>query len=388
MEASMSAYSYNQHGRDTHLARHPAQQENSFVQTNLVSDGFVPAAHIDENLINPWGIADSRTGPFWVSDNGTGVTTVYDGNGTLKPIGGHSSITIAARPGQTDPSAPTGQVFNYTHKGFNISSNGHTASSTFIFATEDGTISGWNPTVDSGSSVIAVDKSASDAVYKGLAIGKVHGHTYLYAADFHNGAVDVFNSHFHQVKHFTDPNLPDGYAPFNVQALHGHLFVTFALQDADKEDDVAGPGHGYVDNSISPGTCSTGSPRRDRWTRPGAWPLRRPALGSSRTTSWSETSVMGGSMPMILTTSTSSARWTMPAAIRSSSAICGPSCRAMPARTAIRTASISPQACRTRSTACSEPSRPHQRRRITPWRPRTGSSRPPETRPFDDRTQK
>jgi uncharacterized protein (TIGR03118 family) len=247
MEASMSAYSSGQHGRDPQLAQHPGQQENSYVQTNLVSDGFLPAEHTDPNLINPWGVADSRTGPFWVSDNGTGVATVYDGNGTLIPISGHPSITIAAPPGQTEPSAPTGQVFNYTHKGFDISSDGHTAPSRFIFATEDGTISGWNPTVDSGSSVLAVDKSASGAVFKGLAIGKAHGQTYLYAADFHNGAVDVFDSHFHQVKQFTDPNLPDGYAPFNVQALHGHLFVTFALQDADKEDDVAGAGHGYVD---------------------------------------------------------------------------------------------------------------------------------------------
>ncbi|WP_245435447.1 TIGR03118 family protein [Microvirga calopogonii] len=229
------------------VGRHHPQQENSYTQTNLVSDGFLPAAHIDPNLINPWGVASSHTGPFWVSDNGTGVTTIYDGKGAPVSIDGHSSITIAAPPGQTDPSAPTGQVFNYTHRGFNISSNGHTGSARFLFATENGTISGWNPNVDSGSSVIAVDKSASDAVFKGLAIGSTHGHTYLYAADFHNGVVDVFNNHFHQVKHFTDHNLPDGYAPFNVQALNGHLFVTFALQDADKKDDVAGPGHGYVD---------------------------------------------------------------------------------------------------------------------------------------------
>jgi uncharacterized protein (TIGR03118 family) len=101
--------------------------------------------------------------------------------------------------------------------------------------------------VDSARSVIAVDNSASDAVYKGLAIGKTHGHTYLYAADFHNGQVDMFDSQFHEVRNFTDPNLPDGYATFNVQALNHHLFVTFALQDADKKDDVAGPGHGYVD---------------------------------------------------------------------------------------------------------------------------------------------
>ncbi len=242
---SLSDFEFDFQNR--HHGHHQARQENSFVQTNLVSDGFVPAAHIDESLINPWGIASGPNGPFWVSDNGTGVTTVYDGNGNLIPIGGHSSITIAAPHGQTEPSAPTGQVFNSTGTGFNISHNGHTASSRFLFATEDGTISGWNPTVDSASSVIAVDNSAAGAVYKGLALGKTHGHTYLYAADFHNGKVDMFDSHFHEVRSFTDQNLPNGYAPFNVQALKGHLFVTFALQDADKKDDVAGPGHGYVD---------------------------------------------------------------------------------------------------------------------------------------------
>jgi uncharacterized protein (TIGR03118 family) len=249
MEAAMSILSSGDFEFDFQHRHHghPAQQENSFVQSNLVSDGFVPAAHIDENLINPWGIANSPTSPFWVSDNGTGVATVYDGAGNLIPIRGHSSITIAAPPGQTESSAPTGQVFNRFHRGFDISSNGHTASSVFLFATEDGTISGWNPAVNSASSVIAVDNSASDAIYKGLAIGKTHGHTFLYAADFHNGKVDMFDSHFHEVRSFTDPNLPAGYAPFNVQALNHHLFVTFALQDADKEDDAAGPGHGYVD---------------------------------------------------------------------------------------------------------------------------------------------
>ncbi|MFL4995040.1 MAG: TIGR03118 family protein [Microvirga sp.] len=244
----MSAFFYGQHEHHHRQhEHHHAQQENSYFQTNLVSDGFVPAAHMDENLINPWGVANSPTGPFWVSDNGTGVTTVYDGNGNPISPGGHSSITVAAPPGQTDPSAPTGQVFNDTHTGFEISSNGQTAPSVFIFATEDGTISGWNPTVDSGSTVLAVDNSTSGDIYKGLAIGETGGQTYLYATDFHNGTVDVFNSQFHQVGSFTDPNLPDHYAPFNVQALHGHLFVTFALQDENKEDDVAGPGHGYVD---------------------------------------------------------------------------------------------------------------------------------------------
>jgi uncharacterized protein (TIGR03118 family) len=140
-------------------------------------------------------------------------------------------------------------VFNVAGSGFNITSNGVTGSSVFIFATEDGTISGWNPNVDAGSSVLAVDNSngGAGAVYKGLAIAQTDDGTRLFAANFRNGTVDVFDQNFTQVDSFTDRHLPAGYAPFNVQVLDNHLFVTFALQDADKHDDVAGKGHGFVD---------------------------------------------------------------------------------------------------------------------------------------------
>jgi len=237
-----------------HIAHNFHHQQSSepattYIQTNLVSDGFVPAANTDPNLINPWGISYSPTGPFWVSDNGTGVTTIYGGAGQAVAAAGHTAITIAAPPGQDTPSAPTGQVFNGTGAGFEISANGHTAPSVFLFATEDGTISGWNPTVDSGSSVIAVDDTmvGGDAVFKGLAIGTTDEMTFLYAANFRNGTVDVFDDEFNQVNSFTDPNLPKGYAPFNVQVLDDNLYVTFAQQDLAKHDDVAGPGHGFVD---------------------------------------------------------------------------------------------------------------------------------------------
>jgi uncharacterized protein (TIGR03118 family) len=230
---------------------HPRHDDdNEFTQTNLVSDGFVPAAHIDPNLVNPWGIALSATSPFWISDNGTGLTTVYDGAGNLRVIAGHSSITIATPPGQTTLASPTGDVSNIAGSGFNITSSGVTASSRFIFATEDGTISGWNPGVNSGAStVLAVDNShgGTGAVYKGLAIGTDTDGTFLYATNFRNGTVDVFNSNFQQVNSFTDPKVQNGFAPFGVQVLGGHVFVTFAKQDAQKHDDVAGPGNGYVD---------------------------------------------------------------------------------------------------------------------------------------------
>src|SRR6201985_321923 len=201
-----------------HDHHHEPKEENAFTQTNLVSDGFVPAPTIDPNLINPWGVAASATSPFWVSDNGTGVTTIYNGAGQpITVTGGHSVITIAAPPGETGPSAPTGQVFNVGGSGFNITSNGVTGSSVFIFATEDGTISGWNPNVDAGSSVLAVDNSngGAGAVYKGLAIAQTDDGTRLFAANFRNGTVDVFDQNFTQVDSFTDHHLPAGYAPFN-----------------------------------------------------------------------------------------------------------------------------------------------------------------------------
>src|SRR5882762_4558028 len=228
---------------------HEAEEETSFTQTNLVSDGFVPAATTDPNLINPWGLAHSATSPFWVSDNGMGVTTVYTGAGALVKVGGFDAITIAAPPGQTSPASPTGDVFNIAGTGFNGTSGGQTGSSVFIFATEDGTISGWSPNVNPASSVLAVDNSqgGTGAVYKGLAIGQTEDGTFLYAANFRNGTVDVFDQNFNQVNSFTDPQVPAGYAPFNVQVLDDHLFVTFALQDDAKHDDVAGAGHGFVD---------------------------------------------------------------------------------------------------------------------------------------------
>src|SRR5262245_32931331 len=225
---------------------HPHNDGNEFTQTNLVSDLPGLAAHLDPNLVNPWGIAFGPTSPFWISDNGAGVTTLYTGAGTPVVIAGHSSITIATPLDQTTPATPTGDVFNST-SGFVVTSGGLSGAARFIFATEDGTISGWSPSVNSGSTILAVDHSHDGAVYKGLAIGTDADGTFLYATNFSNGTVDVFDSTFHQVNSFTDPNVQKGYAPFGVQVLGGNVFVTFAKQDADKHDDVAGPSHGYVD---------------------------------------------------------------------------------------------------------------------------------------------
>ena len=244
LEEIMDAMSPNHHNRHHHDHEN---QEVAITQTNLVADssqtvGVTPTTTIDPNLINPWGVAESPTGLFWVSANGTGVATIYNAAGMPA---GPQLVTVAAIPGENN-SSPTGQVFN-AGGGFDVTSGGKTDSAKFIFATEDGTISGWSPNVDPTSSVIAVDNSSKGAVYKGLAIGTNDDGTFLFAANFNSGKVDVFDQNFKQVNSFTDKHLPQGYAPFNVQVLDGHLFVTFALQDAAKHDDVAGAGNGFVD---------------------------------------------------------------------------------------------------------------------------------------------
>jgi uncharacterized protein (TIGR03118 family) len=224
----------------------PAQA--NFLQTNLVSDGFVPAPIVDPNLVNPWGISHSQTSPFWISDNGMGLSTLYRANGAIVPL----VVTIPPPLGSPagTKATPTGQVFNTGGTNdFVVSSGGKSGRAAFIFATEDGTISGWSPTVALTHAVIAVDNPAGDAgpVYKGLAIANNGGSNFLYAANFRSGNVDVFNNAFHNVGSFRDMTVPSDYAPFNVQTLNGNLFVTYAEQDAAKHDDVAGAGHGFVD---------------------------------------------------------------------------------------------------------------------------------------------
>ncbi len=219
--------------------------------TNLVSDGSVPAATIDPNLINPWGLASGPTSPIWVSDNNSGFSTLYNGAGGKIPL----NVAIPPPGGASGAGTPTGVVFN-GGGGFNVSAGGSTGSSLFMFATEDGTIAGWSPSVNLNNAVLAVDNSAggTGAVYKGLAIGSTGAGSFIYAANFRAGDVEMYNSSFGLVNTFTDPTVKPGYAPFNVEDLGGTLYVTFALQDAAKHDDVAGPGNGYVDAFSLDGT--------------------------------------------------------------------------------------------------------------------------------------
>ncbi len=222
-----------------------SSSSNSYQRTSLVSDLPGVARVTDPHLVNPWGLSASPTGPFWVSDNGTGLATIYDGHGTPSSL----VVTVPPPAGSSGTAAPTGNVFNPT-SDFVVMQGGTSGPSQFIFATEDGTISGWNPAVNPTMAVLAVDNSASGAVYKGLALGSNARGNFLFAANFHAGTVDVFDAHFTPATlagSFHDPALPAGYAPFNIANIGGQLFVTYAVQDADKHDDVPGSGHGFID---------------------------------------------------------------------------------------------------------------------------------------------
>jgi uncharacterized protein (TIGR03118 family) len=206
-----------------------------YLQTNLVSDIPGRAAVTDPDLVNPWGLAASSTSPWWVANNGTGTSTLYNGLGQKVPL----TVTIPTAIGGTPPSAPTGVVFNGNVADFD--------GARFIFVTEDGTISAWN----GGTTAVLKYTNPTTAIYKGATIANVNGANFLYVANFFNGTVDVFNSSFSPtfvpVGAFTDPNIPEGFAPFNVQELNGNIFVAFAKQDEAKEDEVAGAGLGYAD---------------------------------------------------------------------------------------------------------------------------------------------
>jgi uncharacterized protein (TIGR03118 family) len=251
---------------DAKLAR------GSFHQTNLVSNIPGLALSTDANLKNPWGLSSSATSPIWVSDNNAGVSTLYRGDGSTVSL----VVTIPA-PDSPTGGTPTGTVFNTTASDFQVSKGTAKAKALFLFATEDGTILGWNPAVGGTSATIAVDKSAipdaaNGAVYKGLTLGTAGANNYLYAANFRSGNVDVFDKDFHQVTlagSFSDPNLPSGFAPFGVENLGGQIFVTYAKQDADRHDDVRGPGNGVVDVFATDGTLvrrfATGGTLNSPW---------------------------------------------------------------------------------------------------------------------------
>ena len=214
--------------------------DRAYVQHNLVSDLPGEADLQDTSLVNAWGLAAGPLTPWWVANNKTGTSTLYNGT-----TGAKLSLEVNV------PGSPTGLVFN-GGSGFVVTDGVDSGAALFIFASEDGTISGWSPGVPppapSHQAMVAVPiDPARPAIYKGLAIASRPGGDFLYATNFLAATVDVFDSSFKLVQTFTDPDLPEGYAPFGIQNLDGFIYVTYALQDEDKEDDVAGHGHGFVD---------------------------------------------------------------------------------------------------------------------------------------------
>ena len=225
---------------------------SQFQRTNLVADVAGVAMHTDPNLLNPWGLARSAQSPFWVSDNHAGVSTLYDGSGT--PFPANQPLVVTVPPPMNSPlgamAAPTGIVFANITGNFVVSEGGNSGPSFFIFATEDGTISGWNPMANATEAILAVDDSNEDAIYKGMTLASNASGNFLFVTDFHNDKVSVYDKNFTEATlsgMFNDPNIPAGFAPFGIQAFGNSIYVTYAKQDANKEDDVKGPGNGYVD---------------------------------------------------------------------------------------------------------------------------------------------
>src|SRR5262249_36741367 len=196
-----------------------AARADVYVQTNLVSNVPGLAPRLDANLRNPWGVSLSTGSPFWVSNQVTGTSTLYNGSGTPQAL----VVKIPNQSGN-QPNGPTGQVFNNTSDS--LLTNGTKAS--FIFANLDGTISGWNNGLGTNAEIHVI--ATSPTVYTGLAIGNTGTASFLYAADTRNGKIDVFDGKFTKVTAaggFTDPNLPSGFTPYNIQNLGGTLYVTY-----------------------------------------------------------------------------------------------------------------------------------------------------------------
>jgi uncharacterized protein (TIGR03118 family) len=250
--------------RATHPVTAGSNSSPLFLQTNLVSDVVGLARTPDANLVNPWGLTAGPTTPFWVSDNGAGVSTLYNGSGQPQPAGSPLTVTIPAPAGATG--GPTGVVFN-GGGGFNVTANGKTGSSMFLFASDTDTISGWSPRVDRNNAVIAVPHSAAGASYTGLALATNGGQTLLYAANEGQGTIDVFNSSFTPVvlgpHPFQDPNLPAGLMPYNIQLINGQLYVTYEKPDGGV------PGDGAIDIFRTDGVLvrrfATGGPLFSPW---------------------------------------------------------------------------------------------------------------------------
>ena len=214
-------------------AGHEPSKGPNFNVVPLVADQPGIAPNTDPSLINPWGLSYAPGGPAWVSDQGTSKSTLYDRN-----TGAPNSLVVAI-----PERFPSGQAYNHS-AGFKITEGTHSGPATFLFATLTGTIEGWNQTVDLNNAVLAVDDSDEGAAYTGLALDSTDAH--LYAADFANNEVSIYNNTFTETGSFTDPSLPKHFAPFNVAVLNGKVYVAFAKR-AKTGRSKAGKGLGFVD---------------------------------------------------------------------------------------------------------------------------------------------
>lgn len=223
----------------------------AYIRTDLVSNLQNLVQPADPNLQNAWGVANSPGGPLWVADNNDGLSTIYDGNGVKTNL----TVTIPLPAGRAAPpaAAPTGLVWNPT-TGFKITVGTATAPASFIFDSEDGTISAWSATVDpiaagKSTATLVVDNSSKAAVYKGLAFGTNKHGNFLFATNFAAGTVEVYDQTFTAATldgSFSDPDIPAGFAPFGITNVDNNLYVTYAKQNAQKNDVVAGAGLGFV----------------------------------------------------------------------------------------------------------------------------------------------
>jgi uncharacterized protein (TIGR03118 family) len=259
------------------LATNARADDASFYEQHiLVSDGSVGADHVDPNLVNAWGVAFNPTGFVWVADNGTGTSTLYDGAGHANAL----VVTIPAVNGD-ETGNPTGIVFS-GGSDFVVSSGGKSGPARFVFAAENGTLSAWSPTVDATHAIVMADRTGQGAVYKGLAIGGNGSGHLLYATDFHNGRVDVFDGSFQLVTAaggFRDPQLPMGYAPFGIQNVNGDIVVTFARRQAQGDDEMAGRGLGIADIFDPDGRLVSRVATRGQLNAPWGIALAPPSFG-------------------------------------------------------------------------------------------------------------
>src|SRR5262245_60364990 len=226
-----------------------AAESNAYHQTNLVSDLPGMALIHDPDLVNPWGISLSGGSPFWVANNGTGTSTLYAGDHVSPPTPLSKNTLVVTIPG----GLPTGTVFNTgAATDFIVKSGAASGRASFLFASQVGIVSGWNTNVPAPGSKQAQVGGTGDAVYTGLAIGQVGTATYLYAADFEHGKIDVYDFAFHTPNppldgSFSDPNIPNSYSTFNIQSIGGKLYVTYAQQSHKEPDEETDRGSGFVD---------------------------------------------------------------------------------------------------------------------------------------------